>query len=174
MGANAAIRQSFFTALTETSATDKEGVGTLRMDQFGNTYRWVQNVNAAAMTVGMVVSHDLTDTSTFFQKVDLGVTVDLSAMAGVVMAASLAASYYGWIQCLGYNASALVSNANYSVSLAVGDYLKPVDTVGYAVRDLATQPGYRRNLQILEVIASVTQTTLVAVVAAKSVLVNCM
>lgn len=174
MVANAAMRQSFFTALTDTKSTDVEGVGTLRRDQFGNVYRWVQNVDGSAITVGMVVSHDLTDTSTMLTAVDCGQDTDLSVMAGVVMAASVATLYYCWIQVLGFNASALVSITATAITITAGNYLKPVTAVLYAVLDTATQPLYARNLQILEGIAAVTQTASLAAAAAKDVLVNCL
>ena len=170
------LKQCFVTALTDTSSTDDEGVGTLRFAQNGDVYRWVQNVDTTAITVGMVVSHDLTDTSTMFAAVDAGADADLSALAGVVMAASIATEYYGWIQVLGFNASALVSIASgaYSVPIAAGDYLKGVDGGLYAVADSNTQPLYCRNLQALEVVASATITTAVLPAAAKNVLINCL
>ena len=168
------LKQCFVTALTDTSSTDDEGVGTLRFAQNGDVYRWVQNVDTTAITVGMVVSHDLTDTSTMLTAVDAGQTSDLSVMAGVVMAASVATTEYGWIQVLGFNASALVSVTATVITITAGNYLKPVTAELYAVIDAATQPLYLRNLQILEGVAAVTQTTLLAVAAAKDVLVNCL
>ena len=35
----------FQTQLIELSATDKEGVGVIRRDEFGKAYRWVKNTD---------------------------------------------------------------------------------------------------------------------------------
>ena len=172
------MKMAFQTSLTEATSTDVEGVGTLRFAQNGNVYRWVQNVDATAITVGMVVFHDITDTSTMLTAVDAGATADLSCMGGVVMAASVATTYYCWIQVLGFNASALVSIAGgaYSVAIAAGDYLKGVDAGLYVVADSVSQPLYARNLQALEAVASATSTGAATAIpaAAKDVLVNCL
>jgi len=124
------------------------------------------------LTVGMVVFHDLSDTSTVFQKVDLPATADLSAMAGVVMAASVTTLYYCWVQCLGYNASAMVSVATSTGTIAAGDYLKGVNstTIAIATLDAATQPAYSRNLQALEAKAVMTTPASAAI----GVMVNCL
>ena len=170
-GVGTAPKTIFQTSLTEVSAFDLEGVGTIRWNQYGDVFRWVQNTNAAAMAAGDVVSHDLSDTSAIFQKVDEGATADLSVMGGVTMGA-IPISGYGWIQVLGYNATASVTNSA-TTAIVAGDWLVPVNGANYAARgSAATAPLYVRNLQILEAVATAAATLTAA--AAKSVMVNCL
>jgi len=155
MTANMAVRQSFFTALTETSATDKEGVGTIRRTQNGDTYKWVQNKHSAALTVGQAAFHSLANQATFNTLVYDCAAADLGCMAGIVMATSLAVDYFGWIQIFGYNASVAV--LAYQVGPVIsGSWLKGTDslaTLTYGVA-LGTAPIYTRGVIALEGLAS--------------------
>lgn len=163
------LKTLFQTDLTDISSTDVEGVGTLRWVG-DNLYRWVQNAEAAtALTVGQVCCHDISDGADMLESVEIPATADLGALAGVVMATSLTAQYYGWIQVLGYTASVSVTNTT-NVAVAAGDYLKGVNAAAYATRDAATQPLYVRNIQVLEAYA--THTTPSATF--KKGLINCL
>jgi len=152
-------KQIFRTRLvTETSDEDLEGVGTLRW--VGDSlFRWVQNTEAAAMTVGMIAFYESTATAAdVFKTVTKCDTADLGMMAGVIMAASLADDDYGWIQVLGFCASVSVLNAT-GTSYAVGYYMKGVNGNAYLSADAATQPLYNRNIQLMEVAISATTST---------------
>lgn len=118
-------KTTFVTKLTETSAVDKEGKGTLRQE--GNKwYKWVQ-YNTAAGAVAAVAGNIC-----YYTKDDVAsegyennrVTSDLSESynvgAGVLMSAP-ADEYYCWIQIRGY---ALITPA--LTAGADGNALTPV------------------------------------------------
>lgn len=164
------LKQAFVTSLTESATSDLEGVGTLRIDQDGNVFRWVYNEDGVTMALGQIAFHTLTNTSVILEKVDMCASANYGAMAGVVMATSgIATLNWGWIQVLGYCTTAYVINDD-TVAIATGDYVKGVQTATYGARDAATQPAYLRNLQILEAYA----TAGTPAAAAKKVLVNCL
>ena len=170
MAANANPRTSFFTALTETSSTDKEGVGTLRTDQFGNVYRWVKNEETSDVpVVGQAVFHLLSNGVTMTQTIQTCATADLGVMAGLVMATTLPALYYGWVQVIGYHATGVVSNAT-NVTITAGCFLKGVNAATYMLLDAATQASYKRNVQILEAVA----TAQTPAATTKKMYVNCL
>ena len=115
MTANAAVRQSFFTALTDTKTTDVEGVGTLRTDQFGNVYRWVYNQSTTTSLAGQPACFDASDVAaTFYQNV-VGMS-DIAAgdeffLAGVFISA-IPTLNYGWILVSGkYDTARLINSA---------------------------------------------------------------
>lgn len=120
----------FVTGLTEIAATDLEGVGVIR--QSGDCFfRWVQNKNTTALTVGMIAYHKAADLGNMHSKVYDFITAAIAnrgLMAGVVMADSLTADYYGWIQIWGPNASCNFYSSG--APILAGDMLQGVITSG--------------------------------------------
>jgi hypothetical protein len=154
--------------LTETNTKDPgNDVGRIRIED-GNIYRLVQNKEAsAALTVGQLAFHKLSDGATMLKKVYKCLTANLSVCGGVVLATSLAAAEYGWVQCYGYNASVSVSGATTGgADIAVGGYLKGVDANAHAVLDHATSPTYQRTLRALQTVTTTT-TPAAALIAAE-------
>ena len=152
----------FETALTDVKATDIEGVGTLRWGGDGRCYRWVENTDTVALTVGQVAFHDFSDGADYYKKVDSAATADLGAMAGVVVAASLAeagtaTTKYGWIQVLGYTAAFAVTNQE-TTATAAGATFKGIDTKAYLTEGaaLGTAPLYANHIIGLEAVATAT------------------
>ena len=160
-------KQLFVTsAVTETKATDVEGVGTLRWVG-DKLYRWIKNESGAALSAGQVVFHDATnDTTDLYHNVQKCTTVELAFMAGVVASTTIASNEFGWIQVFGECVS-VSCIAQTGTAGVVGDYLIGVVNQVYAHRG-ATSPAYLRNLQLLEAIASGTTAT-----AYKKCIVNC-
>jgi len=154
--------------LTYTSTTDDNGVGS-RMYHQQNVYRWVKNGHGSAMTVGQVGFHADGDDENFFETIYDGASGDLSFMAGVVMATSLAKDSYGWIQILGVNTQ-VSCYASGGTAIAVGDSLIGADGHAYAIHGAAsgTAPLHVRRLTALETLASS-----VTVATAKTCLVEC-
>ena len=144
--------------VTQVSTTDLEGVGTLRWA--GNKcYRWVKNADDAAFIAGQAVFHKAGDAANFYSNAYEALTAQLMFLAGVCVSA-IAVSGYGWIQCLGHNATVAVKNAS-GTTYAIGDYLIGANgQTGFTV-DAATQALYKKNVQLLEAVATVT-TTLIA------------
>jgi len=160
--------------VTDTRDTDVEGVGTLRWDG-DKCYRWVANATTdVSFTVGEVVCHDITNTSTMMQTIIKPATADLSMLAGVCVS-NIASSTgtnpkrFGWIQVFGYCATVSVINLT-DATPAAGDYMKAVNAQTYLTKDAATQASYRRTVQTLEAIA--THTTPAA--TSKKGFVNCL
>ena len=89
----------FQTKLTDQSTTDKECAGTIRRDEYGNVYKWVQNAEAASITATLngLASYNIDSTK---KTVKIPVTATLANSAGFWMAA-VAGQSYGWIQCQG-------------------------------------------------------------------------
>jgi len=166
-------KQLFVTkSVTETKSSDVEGVGTLRWVG-NNCYRWVYNNHSTGFVEGSVVFHTFSDGANALEKIADGATADLGFMAGIVMAETLAAGEYGWIQCLGYNATALVL-PDTNATPAAGATLKGVNGQSYAtgqdVEAMGSPPLYTRNLVLLE---AVTKMTTPAATSTK-VYVNCL
>lgn len=155
--------------ITQTAATDLEGVGNLRW--VGNKcYRWVKNNSGGALAIGELVCHDeaLSSPSGILESVKDPATARLMLLAGVVVADSVAEDYYCWVQVLGYAESVILTNTT-NVTVTVGAFLKGVNSANYATLDAATQPLYRRNIQALEAYATHTTPS----TAYKKCLVNC-
>ena len=135
-------------------------------------YRWIKNLEASTdFTANTVVCHDLSLASDAIEQGALiPVTADLGYMAGVPMSA-IPFGGCGWIQVSGYNVSVSALNAS-GTTYAIGDYMKAANTLTTLTVDAATQPLYKRNIQILEAVATVT-TTLIAAAAYKC-LINCL
>jgi hypothetical protein len=124
------MKTLFFTALTETSTSDLEGIGTTRIDQYGNKYRWVYNCGAVASRAGGPACYDATllAAATFLQHaLPDAADADVNFLAGIWMAAVAAASY-GWVMTNGIYGTAKMAGAETgttagSPSAAVNDIL---------------------------------------------------
>ncbi len=122
------------TALTQTSTSDLEGKGTLRVVD-GKLYQWVYNCGAVASRAGGPACYDVSENgdSDDFSCECLPdcADADIAFFAGVWMAA-VAAESYGWILVLGRYPAAKVAVAS-GGSQAIGDQLIPstsTDTTG--------------------------------------------
>lgn len=119
-------KQVFLTRLTDTSSTDKEGVGTLRRE--GNkVYKYVKydaGAGAVAAVAGNICYYTKDDVASKGYENHV-VTSDLSDSynlgAGVLQAA-IPDTYFGWIQIRGYAliAPALTAGADGNALTAVG------------------------------------------------------
>jgi hypothetical protein len=168
------------TKLTEAYDEDLEGVGSVRWE--GDAcYRWVKNEDASnALSYGQAAYHALANTTNFLKYVKQAATANLSALGGIVMAtAGLAANtgtnpkIYGWIQVFGYAASVSVSGQTTGGSdLAVGDFLKGVNSANHFVLDATTgtAPTYSRTVRLLEAVG----TTTTPAAAYKKALIQCL
>jgi len=153
-----AQKELFQTSLTEVSATDLEGVGTLRWDG-ANAYRWVKNLTASVTEVGEVVFHDMSayPNSTLVESVLVCKDVDKGMMAGVCLSV-MAVNGFGWIQVFGVCTSVIVAEQTATVT-AIGDYLVGVEDAVHGLLDASVQPQYSRNIQALAVLTSTLTTT---------------
>lgn len=119
-------KQVFLTRLTDTSSTDKEGVGTLRRE--GNkVYKYVKydvGAGSVAAVAGNICYYTKDDVANKGYENHV-VTSDLSDSynlgAGVLMAA-IPDAYFGWIQIRGYAliTPALTAGADGNALTAVG------------------------------------------------------
>ena len=141
----AALKTFFVTSLTEYSAYDAtrpdlgdlEGVGTVRIDQYGRRFRWVKNDDASAARAGAPCCYDETDVAekTFLKyvAVDDIAAGDLKYFAGLWMSAVPAAGF-GWIITHGVYDTARVAVVSGGTVVA-GNILIPnasTDTAGTA------------------------------------------
>jgi len=156
MGSYPAAKTLFKTSLTEISASDEEGVGNLRFDG-QNIYRYVQNKHTA-LTVGQICFYLDTNTVDFLKKVYDGLTGDLSYMAGVVLAASFTAEYFGWIQVHGINTQVAALATSGDTAIVVGDALIGANGSANAFHGTATgtAPLHVRRIIALEAVATST------------------
>jgi len=175
MATNSGLKSLFVTDLTDTRTAaqgDVEGVGSIRFDNDGKVYRWVKNNEAYALAVGVPVVHEWADTTTALQKVSVALTANLGFLAGVCISA-IPTLGFGWIQIQGYNAACYVSGETETTTYAAGYYLKAVNATGtamstaYMTNDAATQPSYKRNIQMQAVLSTGTVST------ARPVRINC-
>jgi len=139
MTANMNVRQSFFTALTDTKATDVEGVGTLRTLQNGDIYRWVKNDSTDAAKVGApacfdISGHDDTALKNAVVTEDQA-TADAYVMGGVHVSA-IPGGEYGWILVRGVYATCRWSD---EATCTVGDVLIPNVSTDTAATDAAAK-----------------------------------
>lgn len=164
----------FKTKLTDTRATDVEGVGVLREDDEGNIYRWVKNDGAAVLVVHETVCYDVTavGSAALFESVGDPVTNDLMLAAGICVTgiAISGGICYGWIQVQGYHKDAAVLGVS-GTAVAVGDQLIPANGVGTLIRTVAvgTAPSYPHTFFALETCSDDTGATY-----AKDVYVKCL
>jgi len=147
---------------------DIVGIGSIREDDNGFRYRWVQNQHDSALAAGDVVSHDASDGVDMFKYVTDGVTAQLGFMAGVVTSTSIAKASsdggsdggYGWIMISGVYAS-IKFNCYQTTDIAVGTSLVPADGTVHAAYSTAmgTAPIYSRYIIALETLSSTLTTT---------------
>ena len=158
------IKQVWVTQnVTDSRATDVEGVGSLRIEE-PNVYRWVKNGETAVdFVVGDVVCFD---PANMLKQIKKPVAAGLMLLAGVVASTSIKRKdvagnpCFGWIQCLGIHTAVKVAGSS-NTTFAIGNYLKAVNAQVYATGDAATQPLYKSNIQLLEAIVTTAsyQTT---------------
>lgn len=166
------IKQVWVTQnVTDSRATDVEGVGSLRFEE-PNVYRWVKNGETAVdFVVGDVVCFD---PDNMLKHIKKSTTAGLMLLAGVVASTSIKRKdvtgnpCFGWIQVLGIHSAVKVLRAT-NTTYALGYYYKAVDAQVYAGADAASQPLYKANIQLLE--ASETGT---AVEVTKECFVSCL
>jgi hypothetical protein len=160
----------FATAITDYKSTDVEGAGQLRWVG-DKCYRWMKNGEAAtAWVAGQPVCGKGADYGDIHKIAYIPVTAQLMFLKGIAMSA-VPATYFGWVQVHGYYASVMVKNAS-GTTYTIGCYLKGLDQSTGMTFDGATQAAYKRNVQVLESVATVT-TTLIAIAATKCVI-NCL
>ena len=89
----------FQTKLTEQSTSDIEGEGTIRRDEYGNVFKWVQNAEASTVTATLsgLSSYNIDSDK---KTVKIPAAATLANSAGFWMSAVVGQSY-GWIQCQG-------------------------------------------------------------------------
>lgn len=149
-------------SLTDIHVADECGVGNVYKDAEGNRFRYVQNLEAAtALTVGMSCCYDMTLLGANMKHGILSpVTTDLMLFAGIVMAASLTAQYYGWIQIEGYSAQIDVDEPG-TTAIAIGASLKLVNALTYPelMTAFATADVMKNFCVALEAVATATPVT---------------
>lgn len=92
-------KTSYITALTDYTATDVEGVGTLRIEN-GKKYKWVlfsTGTDTVASVVNGPVGYLATDLNLRTACTDYGDCFAL-LLAGITLAAGITTGYYCWIQ----------------------------------------------------------------------------
>lgn len=117
----------FETALTETSDTDIEGIGTERTDVKGRRYRWVKNASAPTARVGGPACYDMGNgaAADFVDEVLTDpADEDVRLFAGIFLSA-IPNGEYGWIQTWGRHSAARVAMGTTTTAAAVGDRLIP-------------------------------------------------
>ena len=99
-------KTSYLTALTDTSSTDKEGIGTMRLEN-GKLYRWVKFTTGTATlasVVGGLVGFLATDKTMNTVCSDYSDCV-AALLAGQTLVAGITTAYYCWIQVGGVGAA---------------------------------------------------------------------
>jgi hypothetical protein len=168
------IKTLFETALTDLKSTDVEGVGTLRYEPDGRTYRWVKNRNATAFTAKQPVCYDAGNvgSNALFKSVNSPVTADLMLAAGIAVTAIAASGglCYGWVLAQGYDQDARVLGVS-GTAIAVGDELVSANATTTLTRATAvgTAPKRRFTFVALETVSAATGATY-----SKDVYVNCL
>lgn len=147
--------------ITDTSSTDDEGVGSIRL--YGDSiYRWVKNNSGAAFVAGGACFHTYSDTIDAVTQCTDGVTADLGFMAGIAVSA-IADGEYGFILVQGYYGAALVTTAGGTI--AAGNALIGVngadDLIGSSA--MGTAPIYSRHAIAMEAMATASTATTIAV-----------
>jgi hypothetical protein len=120
-------KRLFTTSVTEKSATDLEGVGTLRWKN-DYLYRWVKNSTGDDAVVGDLVTYQPTKGSSFYEEVIQPVTATLNHLAGVWTSAP-EDGQYGWIMVKGYYASVQIWATD--TTQAVGLIMVPQNAQDY-------------------------------------------
>jgi hypothetical protein len=164
----------FQTKLVQLDKVDKDGVGTIRRDEFGRAFRYTKNRNATAFTAKQPVCFDVGNVGTFalLKSVNSPVTADLMVQAGIAMTAIAASGgdCFGWVQQLGYFQDARVVGVS-GTAIAVGDELVAANAATTLTRATAvgTAPKRQFTFQALEAVSAAT-----AIVYAKDVYINCL
>lgn len=152
-------KQGFITELTDISSTDLEGVGTIRVEGT-KKYMWVQSGEAAtAITARQAVCWKTGAYGDY--QVIIPATGYLHRYAGRMMATSLTAAYYGWIQVEGILASALCYGTATNDAVAAGTNLKPTNAKTYMLHDTVKDnaPTYPNAYETVEVGYTTAPTT---------------
>jgi len=160
------LKQSWRTSLTSVATStegDLEGVGSVRIDQYGKRYRWIQNEGDTASRVGAPACFDAGNAgaSNFLEAVPVEDIVDgdVEYFAGVWMAA-VAAGGYGWIQTYGmYDPIRLALVA--AGSAAIGDHFVP--STYTVITETGTTAAYCFVIgQVAEVVLSTSNAVTLA------------
>jgi len=162
----------FQTALTDLKDDDVEGVGTLRFDDKGKVYKWVQNLSSdTALVAGQPVcySDGVAAATRFEGVVQASAAGDEEMFAGVAVGA-IAAEGYGWIQCKGLCLSCNV-NRGTSVAIVIGDTLKLASAAASLVYQGAGG-DVPLNSPVIAMEAYASAST--SATALKAVMLNCM
>ena len=154
----------FQTDLTDVEATDLEGIGTLRKDEFGNVYRWVKNTATTALTAKQPVCYEvaLASTKAMFESVLTPATADLMMAAGIAVTAigASGALMYGWVHVRGRFANARALAVSGTAGAVGEEYIGADGTTTLARATAAgTAPKYQKNYTMLEVISASTGAT---------------
>jgi hypothetical protein len=159
------LKSVWATKVTDSAATDVEGVGSIRVESDNKMYRWVKNSSASVtFAAGDVAFHDYSEGADAMKSVQVAAAADLGFMAGVVASTSIAANTgtspkcYGWVLILGYVAQVNVTLST-SLAFAAGHHVKGVDGNVYATygQAMGTAPIYRRSIMLLD--AAITMAT---------------
>ena len=174
------IKQLWETALTDISASDLEGVGTLRYGSADKVWRWVKNHSTTVILAKAPVCYDVgsVGSKAIYQSVETPVAADLMLSAGISVTAFAVSGglCYGWVQQQGYFKDARVGSpattSGLSAALTVGATLAPIDAVtwlGHAVV-VGDAPEYAFHYVSLETFAAATPSA----VGAKDVYIKCL
>ena len=126
----------FQTKLTDTSTTDKEGVGVVRRDENGNVYRWVENGDATNSTIpaGGACCYEDTGRTSAIQP-----TAALLKLAAGIAVAAITGQQYGWILCQGKPSTVTLSKAA-TASSAAWLNIWEAQNGSYVLKDLTIAP----------------------------------
>ncbi len=162
--------------VTQVDTTDIDGTGALRWIG-NNCYRYVKF--GTTVTQGYPVFSAASTVATVTGIATKGASTNLMFLAGIACtdvnlttaAGATATLQYGWIQVHGHNSTVSILDAS-GTTYTAGMYMKGVNAQWYLTMDAQTQPLYKRNVQLLEEIATATTTLLAA--QAVAAYVNCL
>ena len=128
-------KSTYLTALTDVDVADKEGVGTIRIQE-GKKYKYVKFSTGTSATVATIVSGAIgylaTDTSLHTVCTD-STDCFTGLAAGLTLVAAVTNAYYGWIQiggltpALPVDVTGTTPAINDAVSLSATDKAFKVD-----------------------------------------------
>ena len=164
----------FQTKLTELASTDKEGVMTIRRDEYGRAWRWVKNTATTALTAKQPVTYEvaLAGSNAMFQSVLTPATANLMMAAGIAVTAIAASGgkCFGWVQILGHFSDARALAVSGTAGAVGEEYIGANGTTTLARHTAAgTAPKMSANFKLLEVISASTGATV-----AVDVYINCL
>jgi hypothetical protein len=143
-------------------------------------FRWVQNKDASnALALGQIAFHKFSDGADADKYVYQCLAANLAYMAGIVVGTDGLAAYtatskcFGWVQIFGYTPTISIANAS-GTAYAAGASCIGVDQASYLTWGAAsgTAPLYKRQVILMEAVATVTTTLITAV--AKKGFVSCL